>query len=132
MTLTIDSVIYSNLLTEVTPKVIESEAEYERTLAIAEQLTFNQSKTPEETAVYKLLVVLVEAYEADHYPLPKVSPNKILRHILEASGTRLEDLLGTLGSNRAVTEIVQGERKISPTQAQILANLFKVSPDLFL
>ena len=132
MTLTIDSVIYSNLLTEVTPKVIESEAEYERTLAIAEQLTFNQSKTPEETAVYKLLVVLVEAYEADHYPLPKVSPNKILRHILEASGTRLEDLLGTLGSNRAVTEIVQGKRTISPTQAQILASLFKVSPDLFL
>ena len=76
--------------------------------------------------------MLVEAYEADHCPLSKVSPDEVLRHILEASGTRLEDLLGTLGSNRAVTEIVQGKRTISPTQAQILASLFKVSPDLFL
>lgn len=132
MTLTIDSAVYSSLLTEITPKVIESEAEYERTLSITEKLTFKQDKTPEEMAVYKLLVVLVEAYEAEYYPMREASPDEVLRHILEASGTHSADLVGTLGSSDVVSEIVKGERKMSEAQAQILADRFKVSPDLFI
>ena len=56
MTLTIDTTAYNNLLSEISPRVIESETEYERALSIVERLTFNKSKTPEEAEVYKLLV----------------------------------------------------------------------------
>ncbi|MGB3294396.1 MAG: transcriptional regulator [Phormidesmis sp.] len=131
MTLTIDPVVYSSLLTEITPKVIESEAEYERTLSIVEKLTFNQKRTPEETAIYKLLVTLVEAYETENYPIPEASPNDILRHLLEASGTHQADLVGILGSNDLVLEVLNGERSISQEQAKILAKLFRVNLSLF-
>lgn len=132
MTLTIDPVAYNSLLIEVTPKIIESEMEYERTLSIAEKLTFNQNRTPEETAIYRLLVTLVEVYEAENYAIPEPSPDEILRHILEASGTHPEDLIGAVGSSRVVSEILSGKRKISETQAEILAQRFKVSSSLFI
>jgi HTH-type transcriptional regulator/antitoxin HigA len=62
-----------------------------------EALAFNTNRTAEQTAVYKLLVLLVEAYEAEHYPMSEISPVKILNHILEAAyfrnfGTELHQL----------------------------------------
>ena len=38
MTLTIDKILYSNLLAEITPQVIETEEEYDRILGIVEGL----------------------------------------------------------------------------------------------
>jgi len=69
MTLTFNSTVYNNLLAAVAPKAIETEQEYDRTLAIVEQLTFNKNRTPEQTALYKLLTILVEAYEVENYPI---------------------------------------------------------------
>lgn len=132
MTLTFNSAVYSNLLLEVTPKVIETELEYERTLAIVEKLTFNPNRTPEETALHKLLVMLVEAYEAENYAISKALPDEVLRHIMEVSNTGQDDLVGTVGSKDVVSEIINGTRVISQAQAQILAELFKVSPSLFI
>ena len=131
MTLTFDLMLYNNLLVEVTPKVIESEYEYEQMLATVEALTFQRDRTPEQTALYKLLVMLIESYEEDHYPIPAVSPNAILQHIMEASGTTQEDLVGILGSDDTVTDILSGQQPMSPVQAHILAEQFKVSPSLF-
>jgi HTH-type transcriptional regulator / antitoxin HigA len=132
MTLTFNRDNYTNLLAEIVPKVIDSEAEYDRALAIAERLTFNKHKTPEESAIYKLLVLLIEAYELEHYALPSSKPHQILQHIIEASGISQADLVGKLGSIEVVSEIVAGKRSIDSAQANVLGNMFKVSPDLFL
>ncbi|AFY95973.1 helix-turn-helix domain-containing protein [Chamaesiphon minutus] len=132
MTLTFDDRTYNNLLAEISPKVIETEAEYDRALAIAERLTFTKNKTPEERAVYRLLVVLIEAYESEHYALPVAKPHEILQHIMEASGTCQSDLVKIVGSSSVVSEIVNGKLAISKAQAKILGDLFKVSPSLFI
>ncbi|KAB1987047.1 helix-turn-helix domain-containing protein, partial [Haemophilus parainfluenzae] len=72
----------------VVPRVIETDAEYEQTLAQVEALAFDTNRTTEQTAIYKLLTLLVEAYESEHYPMPEISPVEILNHILDASGTK--------------------------------------------
>jgi HTH-type transcriptional regulator / antitoxin HigA len=132
MTLTFNLQTYSHLLAEISPKVIETEAEYDQALVIAEKLTFNRHKTPEERSIYQLLVMLIEAYEARHYPIPTSPPHEVLQHILEASGSQESDLVGKLGSDEVVTEIVNGTRSISMAQAKVLSEMFKVSPSLFL
>jgi len=114
------------------PKIIETEAEYEQTLATVEALTFNQNRTPEQTALYKLLVMLVEVYETERYPIQDVSPVDVLNHIMAASGTRQADLVGIIGSSGVVSEIVNGKRTLSKAQAKILADRFKVSLSLFM
>jgi HTH-type transcriptional regulator / antitoxin HigA len=134
MTFTFDFVpaTYSNLLAEIAPRAIETEAEYDRLLAIAEQLTFNKNKTPEERAIYQLLVILIETYESQQYPMPISPPHEILQHIMESSGTCQSDLVGKIGSSEVVSEIIDGKRPIASTQAQILGDMWKVSPSLFI
>ena len=95
MTLTFDRANYSNLLVEVAPQAIETEEEYDRLLAVAERLTFAKNRTPEEKALHKLLVTLIEVYEAQNYPIDKSEPHEILQHIMEASGTRQAELAET-------------------------------------
>lgn len=132
MTLTFDQAVYRNLLAEFAPQVIETEEEYDRALAVAERLTFAKNRTPEERALHKLLVTLIEAYETQNYPMDKSAPHEILQHLLEASGTRQTDLVGVIGSSGVVSEVVNGKRSISKAQAKALSDYFKVSPSLFI
>ena len=132
MILTFERATYSNLLAEIAPMAIETEEEYDRLLAVAERLTFAKNRTPEERALYKLLVTLIEVYETENYPMDKSEPHEILQHIMESSGTRQADLVGIIGSSGVVSEVVNGKRAISKAQAKALGDYFKISPSLFI
>jgi HTH-type transcriptional regulator/antitoxin HigA len=132
MILTFDGATYSKLLAEIAPRAIETEEEYDRLLAVAERLTFAKNLTPEERALYKLLVTLIEVYETENYPIDKSEPHEILQHIMESSGTRQADLVGIIGSSGVVSEVVNGKRAISKAQAKALGDYFKISPSLFI
>ena len=132
MILTFDGATYSNLLAEIAPRAIETEEEYDRLLAVAERLTFAKNLTPEERALYKLLVTLIEVYETENYPMDKSEPHEILQHVMESSGTRQADLVGIIGSSGVVSEVVNGKRAISKAQAKALGDYFKISPSLFI
>jgi HTH-type transcriptional regulator/antitoxin HigA len=131
MTLTFDAATYSKLLAEIAPRAIETQEEYDRLLAVAERLTFAKKLTPEERALYKLLVTLIEVYETENYPIES-EPHEILQHIMESSGTRQADLVGIIGSSGVVSEVVNGKRAISKAQAKALGDYFKISPSLFI
>lgn len=132
MTLTFDQTVYSSLLAEVAPKVIETEEEYDRALAVAERLTFSKNRTPEEQTLHKLIVTLIEAYETQNYPMDESAPHEILQHIMEVSDTRQADLVGIIGSSGVVSEVVNGKRSISKAQAKALGGYFKVKSSLFI
>jgi HTH-type transcriptional regulator/antitoxin HigA len=130
--LTFNQSVYRNLLALVAPVAIETESEYERVLKVVEQLTFKKNRTTEEQALHKLLVILVEAYETQNYPMDQSAPHEILQHVMEASDTRQADLVGIIGSLGVVSEVVNGKRSISKAQAKALGDYFKVSPSLFI
>jgi HTH-type transcriptional regulator / antitoxin HigA len=132
MTLTFNHVAYRDLIAEFSPKVIETEEEHDRVLAVVEQLTFAKVRSPEEGALHKLLVALIEAYETQHYPMDESQPYELLQHIMEASGTRQVDLVGVIGSSGVVSEVINGKRSVSKAQAKALGEYFKVSPSLFI
>lgn len=127
-----NNTVYSNLLGEYVPQVIETESEYNRALEIAEKLTFAKNRTPEEKALHKLIVTLIEAYETEHYPMDKSAPYEILQHLMESSGTRQVDLVDIIGSSGVVSEVLNGKRSISKAQAKALGEYFKVSSSLFI
>jgi HTH-type transcriptional regulator / antitoxin HigA len=130
---TFNSETYANLLREAMPRVITTEEEYDRQLAIVEPLHFNKQRTPEERALYKLLVILIETYEEAQNLMPSSPPHELLKFIMESNGMRQTDLVALgLGSSGVVSEIVNGKRAISKTQAKLLADRFKVSPSLFI
>jgi HTH-type transcriptional regulator / antitoxin HigA len=132
MTQTINLKVYSQLVAEVTPKIIETEDEYEQFLAVAERLTFKQDQTPEESALYDLVTMLIEIYESQHYSIEKSSPAEVLEHIIESSGIDITDLTKIFGSIETLDRVLAGQELINNSQAKALADRFKLSPQIFL
>ena len=132
---TFDMDTYRQLLLEVCPQVIQTEEEYDRLLAIAERYVFCEDNTPEESALLRLLGLIIEQYEDEQYPMDSPEPHEILQHIMESSGTTEYDLAQVLGGGRGteglVREIVSGQAAITKAQAIALGAHFKVSPNLF-
>jgi HTH-type transcriptional regulator / antitoxin HigA len=122
-----------DLLSQALPSLIETDAEYQRLLAITESLHFNKNRTLEEQKIYRLLVTLIEIYESQQYSIPASTPQEILQHIMDSSGLRQTDIAEIIGaSSDVVSQIVNGKRAISKAQAKALGNQFKVSPSLFI
>ena len=132
MSLAFDRNTYGKLLAEYQPQVINSEDEYERMLADAERLIGNKNRSQEETALLQVLVRLIEEYENQNYPISKSAPHIILQHLIEAREIQQSELVGILDSKEIVSEILDGKRAISKTQAESLGEFFHVSPELFI
>jgi HTH-type transcriptional regulator / antitoxin HigA len=128
---TINRNVYGDLLAQHQPKVIETEAENEAAIVLAESLEHRQ-RTPEEDALLELLIILIEKFEETSYPLPNLESDRMLRHLMEARNMKQEELVGVIGSRGVVSEIVNGKRSISKAQAKVLGELFHVSPSLFI
>ncbi|MFB2979823.1 type II toxin-antitoxin system HigA family antitoxin [Microseira sp. BLCC-F43] len=132
MTLTFNPDKYSELLVKYQPKLIRTEAENEKALAIVEELMHVYNRTPEENELYELLVTLIEKFEQEFYQPGKASnPYSMLLFLMEQQSVESKDLEEILGSREVVTEIVEGKRKISQEEAIALAAFFGVDASLF-
>jgi HTH-type transcriptional regulator / antitoxin HigA len=139
MTITISRGNYIDLLNQdrIIPKIIETQEEYEQFLVVAERLiSKKQTRTPEETVLFRLLVKLIRDYEEETYDLKewsKTSPHALLQHLMEARGMKQVDLVGVLSPSKGlVSSIVNGKRSISKAQAKKLGEIFNISPSVFI
>lgn len=136
MTANVDKTKYGLLLMETLPSAISSEKELERLTEEVDRLMTKGIKqgelSPEEESLLELLAILVEAYEDEHYPIPDVPPNEILKFLMEENDLKQSDLLHIFGSSGIASEVVNGKRSISKAQAKKLAEHFKVSVELFI
>jgi HTH-type transcriptional regulator / antitoxin HigA len=133
MTLTFDPKVYATLLSEVLPQAITTESENQKALATVEMLMHKDELTPEEDKLYELLLVLIEQFEQENYPLKNLStPHSRLCHLLEANNLKQTDLLDIFGSSGIASEVFNGKRDISKAQAKKLGERFRVAPALFL
>ena len=51
---------------------------------------------------------------------------------MDSSSIKQADLVGVIGSSEVVSEVVNGKRAMSKTQAKALGDYFKVSSSLFI
>lgn len=130
----IENKIYADLVVKVLPTAIQSEDEYEIMLANIDELISKGENqlSPEEERLLETLAILVESYEDEHYPIPDVPPNEILKFLMQENNLKQGDLLHVFGSSGVTSEVVNGKRSISKVQAKKLAKHFKVSVELFI
>lgn len=95
-----------------TIRPIRNEEDYETALEEIEQLWDVASGTPEADRL-EVLVTLVEAYEAEHYPIPAPDPIELILHVMEARGLTRRDLEPYLGSRARVSEVLNRRRPLS-------------------
>ena len=112
-TLTFDEEKYIDLFKElkIAPKVIETEVENEKCLAIVEALMFKgQNRTIEETALLKVLVISIEEFEEKYYSFKewqKTTPYEFLQHLMAGKGMKQSDLIGVLSMSSGLIQHFQ-------------------------
>jgi len=128
----IDPQKYGKLLARALPAVIETEAENDHFLAEIEKLIDKAQRSPEEDKLLDLMTTLVEDFEEKNYPIPDAPPHEALQELMRSRGLKQRDLLDIFGSDGIASEVVNGKRNISRTQAKSLAEYFHVPVDLFI
>ena len=132
MTLTIDKTIYSQLLGKFQPKVIKTIEEYDESNRILLELMLRTERSPEETELLQLIAMIIQEFDKRQEQPEPTSPQEVLLHLMEERELKQADLVGKIGSKGVVSEIVNGKRSISKSQAKTLAEIFHVSASVFI
>jgi HTH-type transcriptional regulator/antitoxin HigA len=131
----ISPIKYGELLAKALPKVIETREEFDRYVAMMEQLDrraeAGEPLGPEEQALLALLERLVKDYD-DQVELPDLPPYKIVLYLMEHKGLRQADLLPVFGSRSVASDVLNGRREISKAHARKLAGYFHLPADVFI
>jgi HTH-type transcriptional regulator/antitoxin HigA len=123
---------YTDLLIQYQPKPIKTESEYQKALTIVEAMMSGEL-TEAETAFFELLVLLIETYEEQHYPMGKSTSGATLESLMHEFDVDTATLVKVIGSPEMVREVVNGQQHISKSQADALAMFFNsLSPGLAL
>ena len=128
----IDRQKYGKLLARTLPAVIETDAEYEHSLAEIEKLIDKKDRSPEEDKLFDLMTALVESFEEKNYSIPAAPPHEVLQELMRSRGLKQRELLSIFGSDGLASEVVNGKRNISRAHAKSLAEYFHVPVDLFI
>ena len=113
-------------------KPIRSEADYEAALYEIENLIDSKPGSPEGDRM-DVLVTLVEAYEAIHYPIPEPDdPVEVLEYYMESRGLNRSELIPYLGSKERVSEVLNRKRGLSLEMIRRLHDGLGISADLLM
>jgi HTH-type transcriptional regulator/antitoxin HigA len=132
MTLTIDKTIYSQLLGKFQPRIIKNIEEYNEASCILLELMMRPERSPEETELLQLMAMIIQEFDKKQEQPEPASPQEVLLHLMEERNLKQVDLVGKIGSKGVVSEIVNGKRSISKSQAKTLAEIFHVSSSVFI
>jgi HTH-type transcriptional regulator/antitoxin HigA len=98
---------------------IRTEKDYDKALARIDMLMNADIGTPDGDEL-DILVTLVEAYEAKHYPMPVCDPVEAIKFRMEQMGLEAKDLTPIIGSRSKVSEVLNHKRQLSITMIRNL------------
>jgi HTH-type transcriptional regulator / antitoxin HigA len=133
-TTVVNPVKYGKLLVKVLPRPITSEKEYDQAMKLAGQLMEKgEGKvSPEEGKLLELLGILIEDYDDKRYPAGDHDPVTVLNELMTFRSLTAKDLWPVFGSRGATSDVLNGRRAVSKSQAKRLAQFFHVTADLFI
>jgi HTH-type transcriptional regulator / antitoxin HigA len=114
---------YTDLLIQYQPKLIQTNNEYCKALTIVEGMMSGEL-TEAETALFELLVLLIETYEQRYYPMGESTPAATLESLMHEFDVEPASLVGVFDSLEVVREVLDGQRQVNQSQAESLAQFF--------
>jgi HTH-type transcriptional regulator / antitoxin HigA len=112
-------------------KPIRTKQDYQRALKQAEALMDARpgSKVADNL---EILSMLIQDYEAKHFPVEAVDPIDLLLHLMEAKGLERKDLEPFMGSRARVAEILNRARPMTLNMIRRLSEGLNVPADLLI
>jgi HTH-type transcriptional regulator/antitoxin HigA len=93
-------------------KPIRTKADYDEALSEVERLWGARSGTPKGDRL-DVLATLIDAYEAEHYPMEPPDPVEAIKFRMEQQGLSRKDLEPLIGTRTRVAEILNRKRSLS-------------------
>jgi HTH-type transcriptional regulator/antitoxin HigA len=93
-------------------KLITTEQEYEQSLARLSKI-FEADPESAEGMEAALLVLLIEEYENEHYPISLPDPIEAVKEMMERKGLKDKDLIPFLGSKTTVSLVLTKKRGLT-------------------
>jgi HTH-type transcriptional regulator/antitoxin HigA len=117
------------------PHVLRTEEEYQEAVRMIDALLERDPEAgTEDHDLLEFLSVLVEAYEAEHYPdeMFASTPQDVIDFMLGQKGMQRGDLAEIMGGKSRVSEFFAGKRELSRAQIRALRDLLGIPADLLL
>jgi HTH-type transcriptional regulator/antitoxin HigA len=108
---------------------IRTKADYRAALKAVERLWEAEPGTPAGDRV-DVLVTLIEAYEAEHFPVPAPDPIAAILFMMEQKGLARRDLEPSIGSRGRVSEILNRKRPLTLPIVRALSALLQIPTDV--
>ena len=112
-------------------KPIRTKAEYKAALREVEALFDAPEKSPEADRL-EVLSMLVEKYEARHYPIPAPDPIDFLNYAMESRGLTRKDLEAHIGSRGRVAEVLNRARPLTLAMIRRLSESLSLPADVLI
>ena len=97
-------------------KPIKTKRDYEAALRAIEPLMSAKRNTPEGDRL-DVLVTLIEAYEARHFPLDLPDPVEAIKFVMEQRNLTVKDLVPYIGRLNRVYEVLNHKRPLTMAMA---------------
>ena len=110
---------------------LRTKREYQAALKEAERL-WNARADSKDADRLEVLVLLIQAYEAKHYPMSDPDPIDFLHHVMEARGLSRKDLEPYIGSRARVAEVLNRVRPLSLEMIRRLAAELKIPAEVLI
>lgn len=114
------------------PRIIHTDEELAEYTEVLFHLTALEEPTRDQIEAINLLSLLVSSYEDEHYPLPKSTPDRIVRYLMEQQGLKQRDLIPEFGNESAVSMFLSGQRDLTVKQIVGLGQRFRLPAEVFL
>jgi len=112
-------------------KPVRTKADYEKALAEVERLWGAKSGTREGDRL-DVLATLIDAYEAEHYPMDPPDPIEAIKFRMEQQGLSRKDLEPLIGTRTRVAEILNRKRSLSIAMIRRLHRQLGISADVLI
>ena len=113
-------------------KPIRTRADYENALKEVDAL-FNASPNTPESDRLDVLVTLIEAYAAEHFPIPiPDDPIEVLKYYMESRGISRSALAPLLGGKERVSDVLNGKRGLSLEMIRRLHDQLDIPAELLI
>jgi HTH-type transcriptional regulator / antitoxin HigA len=122
---------YVELLKAFPPRPISSDEQLSETQKVIDSLLDRPNLTPDERDYLGVLGTLVYEYEKKHVHIPDIYGVELLKVLIEESNLRQKDLVPIFKTESIVSEVLNGQRKLTVNHIKKLADFFHISPAAF-
>jgi HTH-type transcriptional regulator / antitoxin HigA len=110
---------------------IRTKTDYRRALKEVERLWEAEPGTAEGDVV-EVLVTLIEAYEAEHFPIAAPDPIAAIEFMMEQKGFTRRELEPAIGSRGRVSEVMTRRRPLTLPMVRALSSLLQLPAEILI